>query len=144
MERMMKPEALLEALGVPWPETEAEVTAVEERAIDMLKTDSKSGYLYVLPVKSSSNPWQAKPYIKPKVQRSLGSFPTARDAARCVVHWVLGIYPTPPSPHTDRNRRGEGRRKRDRSNHGKGALVLPHLLLPVHAAHDVRCECRWS
>ena len=140
----MTPEALLEALGVPWPQTEADVTTVEERAIDLLKTNTKSGYCCVLPVNSKTNPWQAKPYIRPKVQRSLGSFPTARDAARRVLHWMLGIIQTPPSPNPDRNHRGEGKRKRDRSNHGKGELALPHLLLPMPASHDVRCACRWS
>ena len=64
-------------------------------------------------VKSSSKPWQAKPYIRPKVQRSLGSFYTVEEAAVAVVHWSLGILPTPPSP-PGRNRRGEGRRPRER------------------------------
>ena len=96
-----------------YPETEEECELILEEAIVLLKTDNKSGYQHVYPVKSSSKPWQAKPYIRPKVQRSLGSFYTVEEAAVAVVHWSLGILPTPPSP-PGRNRRGEGRRPRER------------------------------
>ena len=54
-----------------------------------------------------------KPYIRHKVQRSLGSFHSAEAAAEAVVAHALGL-PTPPTP-PGRNRRGEGpRRPRDR------------------------------
>ena len=43
----------------------------------------------------------------------LGSFHTAEEAAMAVVSHALGILPTPPTPPA-RNRRGEGRRPRDR------------------------------
>ena len=72
---------------------------------------------YVFLVKSRLRPWLAKPYIRPRVQRSLGSFNTAEEAAEAVVHWSLGILPTPPTrPRHLRghNRRGEGHRPRDR------------------------------
>ena len=84
-------------------------------AIRLLKTNNSSGYLHVFPVKSRWKPWQAKPYIRPKVQRSLGSFHSAEEAAEAVVAHALGLLPTPPTP-PGRNRRGEGRRPRDRSN----------------------------
>jgi|EP00900_Chrysochromulina_parva_P017935 hypothetical protein len=96
-----------------WPETEEDCKLILSEAIVLLKTNNKSGYQHVYPVKSGSKPWQAKPYIRPKVQRSLGSFYTAEEAAVAVVHWSLGMLPTPPSP-PGRNRRGEGPRPRDR------------------------------
>ena len=82
-------------------------------AVRLLKTNNSSGYSHVFPVKGRK-PWQAKPYIRPKVQRSLGSFHTAEEAAEAVVAHALGLLPTPPTP-PGRNRRGEGRRPRDRS-----------------------------
>ena len=81
-----------------WPETEEDCKLILSEAIVLLKTNNKSGYQHVYPVKSGSKPWQAKPYIRPKVQRSLGSFYTAEEAAVAVVHWSLGMLPTPPSP----------------------------------------------
>ena len=93
-----------------WPETEEDCKLILSEAIVLLKTNNKSGYQHVYPVKSGSKPWQAKPYIRPKVQRSLGSFYTAEEAAVAVVHWSLGMLPTPPSP-PGRNRRGEGPRR---------------------------------
>ncbi len=52
--------------------------AVEERALEALKTDSLAGYHHVRPVKNSIkiNPFQAMAYVGPKDQRGLGSFPT--------------------------------------------------------------------
>ena len=71
--------------------------------------------------------WQAKPYIRPKVQRNLGSFSTPEAAAKEVVRWMFGGRPTPPTPSKDRNKRNEGRRVRDRSNKGKGARLTHRL-----------------
>ena len=128
------PVQVLAKLGVPWPETEDGVASVVELAIDLLKTDNQSGYHHVFKGASNTNPWQAKPYVRPKVQRNLGSFATARDAARQVVKWLFEIIPTPPSPLQDRNARGAGRKKRDRR---KGELclhsVLPLALLTTHS-----------
>ena len=95
------------------PESKEECSWMVGDAIRLLKTNNKSGYLHVFPVKGRK-PWQAKPYIRPKVQRSLGSFHTAEKAAEAVVAHALGLLPTPPTP-PGRNRRGEGRRPRDRS-----------------------------
>jgi len=95
------------------PTTEEECSYLLRDATQLLKTNNKSGYLHVFPVKSRWKPWQAKPYVRPKVQRSLGSFYTPEEAAEAVVHWSLGLLPTPPTP-PGRNRRGEGRRPRDR------------------------------
>ena len=66
-------------LGV---QTMDEYDAVLDLAIqEILKTDNKSGYRDVYKCASSTNPWQAKPYIRPKVQRNLGSFSTPEAAA---------------------------------------------------------------
>ena len=94
------------------PTTEAECSSILRQAVVLLKTNNSSGYSHVFPVKGQK-PLQAKPYIRPKVQRSLGSFHTAEEAAMAVVSHALGILPTPPTPPA-RNRRGEGRRPRDR------------------------------
>jgi hypothetical protein len=94
----------------------------EERALKALKTDNLTGYHHVRPVKNSRlNPFQAMAYVGPKDQRGLGSFPTAREAACVVLHFMLGRTPSPPTPgKKDRNKRGTGARKRDRCNHCQG------------------------
>ena len=125
----LTPADLLARLGVPQPQTMDEYDAVLDLAIqEILKTDNKSGYRDVYKSASTVNPWQAKPYIRPKVQRNLGSFPTAEEAAKAIIIWMFGGRPTPPTPQKERNKRGEGRRQRDRRNKGKGARRrrLPH------------------
>ena len=117
-------EELVSRVGVPMPTTEAEAEASLAEGIKLLHTCSKSGYLYVLPTASPENPWQAKPYIRPGVQRGLGSFPTREEAAKRVLLWLIGVAPTPPTPDRDRNTRGKGRRPRDRRK--PGAPCLPH------------------
>ena len=94
------------------PQSEEECSWLLREAVQLLKTNNSSGYAHVFPVKGRK-PWQAKPYIRPRVQRSLGSFYTAEEAAEAVVSHALGLLPTPPTPPA-RNRRGEGRRPRDR------------------------------
>jgi len=94
------------------PQSEEEFSLLLIEAVQLLKTNNSSGYSHVFPVKGQK-PLQAKPYIRPKVQRSLGSFHTAEEAAMAVVSHALGILPTPPTPLA-RNHRGEGRRPRDR------------------------------
>ena len=105
----------------------------EERALEALKTDNLAGYHHVRPVKNSRlNPFQAMAYVGPKDQRGLGSFPTAREAACVVLHFMLGRTPSPPTPgKKDRNKRGAGARKRDRCNHGQG-LCICHASRHLH------------
>ena len=87
----------------------------------VLKKEGGSGYRDVYKGASAVKPWQAKPYLRPKVQRNLGSFATPEEAAKTVIVWMYGGMPTPPTPKKERNKRGEGRRKRDRRSHGEGA-----------------------
>ena len=51
------------------PQSEAECSWLLSQAVQLLKTTNISGYSHVFPVKGRK-PWQAKPYIRPKVQRS--------------------------------------------------------------------------
>jgi len=71
------------------PQSEAECSWLSQ-AVQLLKTTNISGYSHVFPVKGRK-PWQAKPYIRPKVQRSLGSFHSAEEAAEAVVAHALGL-----------------------------------------------------
>ena len=101
-------------LGLPadwWPPA-GEFDAYEAKAIDLLRTSgTKSGFLEVY---ASGERWQAKPYVSPGTQRHLGSFSSAREAARKILYWRLGIEQLPPSPKP-RNKRGAGRKPRSRS-----------------------------
>ena len=117
-----------ERLGMAEPQTEAEAEAIVKQAIEViLKNGNKSGYAGVVPSASSINPWQAKPYIQEKKRyANLGSFETPEAAAKKIIQWMYGAVPTPPTPSKDRNKRHEGRRKRDRRNHGQGALPWPN------------------
>ena len=86
------------------PQAPAESEAVLERAIDVvLGKEGGSGYRDVYKGASKVKPWQAKPYIRPKVQRNLGSFPTPEEAAKAVIIWMFGGRPTPPTPTKERN-----------------------------------------
>ena len=93
-------------------------------------------------------PWQAKVYVGPGRQRHLGSFATELEAAKAIYLWrVSGDKLN--SPKKDRNKRGEGRRKRDRR---KGAGRLPSLAftsvliccacLLAHRSHFAAQDCR--
>ena len=103
-------EELCERLGIPVPSTEEGISAAVDQGIQLLKTDSISGYTAVYRVSSSDNPWQAKPYIRPKVQRSLGSFDTKEMAAAAVLFWAIGMLDTPLTPDKQRSKRHDGRR----------------------------------
>ena len=103
-------------LGKPldwWPSSEEEGEAFMKQAISLLATeDTKSGYMEVF-LNDGGKSWQAKPYIRPGVQRGLGSFPTKERAAEKVLHFKLGNVPVPPTPKK-RRARGEGRAQRVR------------------------------
>ena len=110
------------------PQTQAEEDDFVERAIDLLRAPTHSGYreVYVSP---TAGRWQAKPYVGPGKQRNLGTFPTAREAAAAVFWFRQGkaagtLLPI-KSPDKERNRRGQGRKPRDRR---KGMhLTLTHI-----------------
>lgn len=137
-------EDLLDRLGVAKPPSTMEpYDAMMERGIqEILKNGNKSGYRDVYPGASKKHPWQAKPYIRPGVQRNLGSFPTPQDAAKEVLLWMYGALSTPPTPTKDRNKRNEGKRKCDRRNHGKGT---PHVAeaLPRPLPYVALLARRW-
>ena len=67
---------LCRLLGISVPTTDAGIAAACEQGIFLLQAGNASGYKNVFAVDSADNPWQAKPYIRPGVQRSLGSFPS--------------------------------------------------------------------
>ena len=82
----LTPADLLAQVGMPEPQNEAETQAMLDRAILLvLKKEGGSGYRDVYKCASTVNPWQAKPYIRPKVQRNLGSFSTPEAAAKEVI-----------------------------------------------------------
>ena len=102
-------------LGRPldwWPSSEEEGKAFWEQAIDLLKAETKSGYMEVQCVAGGKS-FEAKVYLRPRVQRSLGTFPTARAAANKVFHFKMGWIDPPPTPKK-RRARGEGRAPRVR------------------------------
>jgi hypothetical protein len=122
---MLTREDLLERLDMAEPTCPAETEALLDRAIkEILKNGNKSGFSSVLPSASKKNPWQAKPCVKAnKGYVNLGLFPTREDAAKAIIIWMYGGGFCREVRHysEDRNDRGAGRRKRDRSNHGQGA-----------------------
>jgi hypothetical protein len=109
-------EALLRRFGMlaDWvPPTWAEKVAFWDRCVDLMREPAnKSGFSEVYPA-AGNNPWQAKPYVGPEKQRHLGTFSTALKAAEAIVAWRLSGEKL-KSPKKYRNKRGEGRRKRDR------------------------------
>ena len=114
-----------------------------EKALDALKApNNKSGYEQVRgPSKGSKvNPYQALAYIKHGDQRNLGSFPTARAAARQIFYFMIGFVDGPPTPgNKDRAKRGEGPHKRDRRK-GARRLSPPQPAPPLTALSLAR---RW-
>ena len=139
----MATQDLLAKVGMAAPTTEAEHEAWLERAIEVVlkNEDNKSGFTGVLPSASRKNPWQAKPYYKEKHRYvNLGSYPTKEEAAKNIIRWMYGWMPTPPTPNKDRNSRGMGRRKRDRSNHGKGARSYPMSPRPFVSHSALLCS----
>ena len=128
-------EQLLAKLGLDeWPEDEEDLAAIEPQALEALKTDNAAGYQHVRPVKGSKkNPYQAMAYIKHGDQRNLGSFPTARAAARQIFYFMIGFVDGPPTPgNKGRAKRGEGPRKRDR-HRGARHLSPPQPAPPLTA-----------
>ena len=144
-------EALLRRFGMPadWvPATAADLDAFEAKCIDLLRDPAnKSGFKEVYPCKSTK-PWQAKVYIGPKKQRQLGRFDTELEAAKAIIWWRINGEKL-KSPKKERNKRGEGRRKRDRR---KGAGRLPSLAFTsvliccacflAHRSHFAAQDCR--
>ena len=67
--------------------TEAEAVADEntflKHALRVLDRPNKSGYRDVFPV---GDKWQAKVYVRPKVQRNVGLYETKVEAAVGVLH----------------------------------------------------------
>ena len=100
-------------LGLPpnWvPQTWEEGEAVFERAIDLLKVDSRSGYFCVT---RSGKQWQAKVTARGH-QVILGRFHEPRLAAAEVLQFLVGNMEAPPSPTKLRNKKGQGSRSDSR------------------------------
>ena len=106
MRRLRLPEDFVPSSGV-------EMEQIYERCVDLLLAPgTKSGYKEVYP-SATEGKWQAKPYIGPGKQRNLGTFATARAAAKAILWFKQGGCPA-PSPQKERNKRGQGARARDR------------------------------
>ena len=82
--RLLSKEELLLQLCLPAPTNAGEVSIIIERAMEeVLKTsENKTGYHHV--DTTTSNKFQAKPYVNGKGYRNLGSFETAEEAAEKV------------------------------------------------------------
>ena len=113
--------------------TEAEAVADEntfiKHALRVLDRPNKSGYRDVFPV---GDRWQAKVYVRPKVQRNVGLYETKVEAAVAVLHYLLtGMVP--PTPDKNRNKRGEGRRPKARRQRQprQPSLSTPQAELPT-------------
>jgi hypothetical protein len=103
-----------------------------EALLAALKENNQSGVKYVY---TSGKRFQAKPYIRPGVQRSLGSFDTAREAAEHILRVCYEGEPLPPTPSKDRAKRGEGPRKRIRHK-GAAPLSNPYMSHDSHAGRS--------
>ena len=112
------------APGLPPPDAVVDEATVVEEALAKLKEPTQTGFRYIY---KSGERFQAKPYIRPGVQRSLGNFSSAEEAAIEVIRLCLGCIPLPPSPKKDRAKRGEGPRQRTRRK-GAAPIPLPCLL----------------
>ena len=115
---------ILARLGLSaWPTLLEEAEALVEQIVPLLKNEK--GYDLVAPPVPPQKKWQARTSGKPCGQRSLGSFPSAEEAASCVAMWIIGLVPTPLTPSKERRKRnsGEPKPKKDRCNHGKGAQL---------------------
>ena len=120
---------IMRRLGKPadwWPADgidSAESAALHQQCIDLLRSPKTiSGYEEVYRV---GKKWQAKPYISPGIQRSLGLFDSPRDAAERVFQYHAGWKALPPAP-APRNKRGQGKKKRI----GKKAAPEPRSCSP--------------
>ena len=110
---LLSKEELLARLNLLPPTNADELSIIIQRAMDeVLKTPkNKTGYHHV--DTTTSKKFQARPYINGKGYRNLGTFETVEEAAKRVILAMLGENPIPPTPK-ERNKRGEGRRQRDR------------------------------
>ena len=88
-----------------------------------LTEPTNSGYKYVY---KSGERWQAKPYVKPGVQRGLGTFDTKEEAAEEILSLAYEGLPLPPTPKP-RGKRGAGRQPRVRTKRPRAARVSGSL-----------------
>ena len=128
------PEWLRQHLRLPPPDTVVDEATVLEDTLAKLKEPTNSGFKYVY---KSGERFQSKPYTRPGVQRSLGNFASAEEAAQEIVRLCYGCIPLPPSPSKDRAKRGEGPRPRIRRK-GATPILSPCLLsllswLPINS-----------
>ena len=118
------PEWMRQHLGLPPPDTVVDEATVLQETLAKLKEPTKTGFKYIY---KSGERFQSKPYIRPGVQRSLGNFTSAEEAAQEIVRLCYGCIPLPPSPSKDRAKRGEGPRPRIRRK-GAAPILSPCLL----------------
>ena len=101
---------LLAKVGMTEAESVADGRTFIVHALRVLVRPNKSGFRDVFAV---GDKWQAKVYVRPKVQRNLDLYVTREEAAVAVLHYRLtGMLP--PTPDKNRNKRGEGRRVKPR------------------------------
>ena len=103
--RCWSPEWMRQHFGLPPSDTVVDEATVLEESLAKLKEPTKSGFKYIY---KSGERFQSKPYIRPGVQRSLGNFTSAEDAAIAILRLCYCGIPLPPSPKKDRAKRGEG------------------------------------
>ena len=115
-----------EHLGLPDPETTGTVEELLALGLAALVEPTNSGYKYVY---KSGERWQAKPYVKPGVQRGLGTFDTKEDAAKEIISLAYEGLPLPPTPKP-RGKRGQGRQPRVRAKRPRAARPLAAAVAP--------------
>jgi hypothetical protein len=125
-ERDWSPDWLRNNLGLPPPSVVMEGATSLAEALAKIEGPTKTGYKYIY---VSGERFQAKPYIRPGVQRGLGSFATAEEGAKQVLKLCYGDIPLPPSPKKDRNKRNDGPRMRIRRK--GGCSYTSHLTLQL-------------
>ena len=94
--------------------------------ISFLEAPTKSGYTYVYKVGKS---FQAKPYVRPGVQRHISSHTTAEEAATAIIMLAYGLRPLRPSPVKDKPKVKDFV-KRQRVKAARG-LATPLAALPA-------------
>jgi hypothetical protein len=111
-------------LGLPPPDTVVDEATVLQETLAKLREPTQTGFKYTY---KSGKRFQSKPYIRPGVQRTLGNFSSAEEAATQIIRLCYGCISLPPSPKKDRAKRGEGPRPRQRRK-GAAPIPLPCLL----------------
>ena len=119
-----------EHLGLPDPETIGIVEELLALGLAALTEPTNSGYKYVY---KSGERWQAKSYVKPGVQRGLGTFDTKEEAAEEIISLAYEGLPLPPTPKP-RGKRGAGRQPRVRTKRPRAARVVVVAPLPQSSA----------